>query len=72
MSGLYDLNLTEQSIVRETEKAVCFIDGSRERWIPRKVLTWMDRGAAYCPSAAVPMWFAKANGMVSTARNFGH
>ena len=65
----YDLGLTEQSITRETDKAVCF-NGSI--WIPKKVLTWRDHGKAYLPSAEIPLWFAKANGLVSTARNPGH
>lgn len=69
---LYDLSLTEQSIVRETEKAVLVLNGSSERWIPKKVITWLDRGACYLPSMQVPLWFAKQNGLVSAGRNVGH
>lgn len=68
----YDLCLTEQSITRETEKAVCFTDGNRDRWVPKKMLTWRDHGKCYLPTAEVPLWFAKQNGMVSTVRDIGH
>jgi hypothetical protein len=67
----YDLSLPAAAIVRETEKAVCFLAGSREVWIPRRHLGWREHGRCFAPTAEVPFWFAARNGLISTARNPG-
>jgi hypothetical protein len=71
-SATYDLGLTEQSIVRQTDKAMMVIDRNRDVWLPKKMVTWRDHGSQFLPTIEVPLWFAKRNGLVSTARDPGH
>lgn len=73
MKNLVDLQVVRgcDSIIRETDKAICLQWPVRGRvkneyrpvWLPKSQITWLAPSACYEESIHIPLWLARAKSL---------
>lgn len=69
MTTLCDTGLTRDQIARETAKAYLFLmplngggelySRTRELWLPKAQVTWMQASRVYAETAHIPAWLSR-------------